>query len=89
MELSGFESQQGLRIFLFTTAFRPVLGPTLPLIQWVAGALSLEEKRPWREADHSPQLKNTGTILPLPFYLILPLILKFSRRGAYLNPGTI
>jgi hypothetical protein len=28
------------------------LGPTQPPIQWVKGALSLEVKRPGREADH-------------------------------------
>jgi hypothetical protein len=31
----GFESRKGLGIFLFTTAFRPALGPTQPPIQWV------------------------------------------------------
>jgi hypothetical protein len=36
----GFESGQGLRIFLFTTASRPA-EPTQPPIQWVSGALSL------------------------------------------------
>jgi hypothetical protein len=30
------------------------LGPTQPPIQWVPRALSLEVKRPMREADHSP-----------------------------------
>jgi hypothetical protein len=31
------------------------MGPTQPPIQWVPGALTLEEvKRPGREADHSP-----------------------------------
>jgi hypothetical protein len=49
---SGFESRRGLGILLFTTAFRPTLGPTQRPIQWVSGALSLE--RPGREADHSP-----------------------------------
>jgi hypothetical protein len=43
-----------LGIFLFTSVFRPALGPTQPLIQWVTGALSLGVKRPGREADHSP-----------------------------------
>jgi hypothetical protein len=32
----------------------PVLGPTQPSIQWVPATLSLELKRPGREADHSP-----------------------------------
>jgi hypothetical protein len=49
----GFESRQGLRIFLFTTASRTALGSTQPLVQWVPGALSLGVKRPGREADHS------------------------------------
>jgi hypothetical protein len=44
---------KGLGIFLFTTASRPVLGPTQPPIQLVRGALSLGVKRPGREADHS------------------------------------
>jgi hypothetical protein len=57
MRLDGrwFESRQRLGIFLFATASRPALGPTQPLIQWVAGALSLGIKWPEREADHSPQ----------------------------------
>jgi hypothetical protein len=40
--------------FLFTTMSRTALGHTQPPIQWVPGALSLEVKRPGREADHSP-----------------------------------
>jgi hypothetical protein len=50
----GFDSRQGLGIFLFTTASRTALRPTQPPIQWVPGSLSLGLKRPWREADHSP-----------------------------------
>jgi hypothetical protein len=37
----GFESRQGLGIFLFTAASRLALGPTQPPIQWLPGALSL------------------------------------------------
>jgi hypothetical protein len=44
----------GLGIFLLTTASRTALGPTQPPIQRVPGVLSLGEKRPGREADHSP-----------------------------------
>jgi len=39
----------GLGIFLFTTTFRTVLGPTQPPIQWVRGALSLKS-----DAFHVP-----------------------------------
>jgi hypothetical protein len=49
----GFDSRQGLGIFLFTTASRPTLGPTHPTIQWVSWAFSLGVKRPGREVDHS------------------------------------
>jgi hypothetical protein len=48
----GFDSRRGLGIFIFTTASRPVLGPSQPPIQWVPGALSAGVKRPGREADH-------------------------------------
>jgi hypothetical protein len=51
----GFESRQGLGIFLFTTASRPARVPTQHLIKLVPGAFSLGIKRPGREADHSPQ----------------------------------
>jgi len=45
----GFESRQGLGIFLITPSSRPVLGPTS-----YRGALSLGVKGSGREADHSP-----------------------------------
>jgi hypothetical protein len=38
-----------VKSFLFSTESRPALGFTQPPIQWVPG-----EKRPGREADHSP-----------------------------------
>jgi hypothetical protein len=50
----GFESWQGLGIFLFTTMSSPALGSIQPPIQGVLGALSLGVKRPVREADRSP-----------------------------------
>jgi hypothetical protein len=49
----GFDSQQGLGMFL-TTASRTALGPTQPPIRWVPGALSLGVKQSGREVDHSP-----------------------------------
>jgi hypothetical protein len=50
---SGFDSQQGLGIFLFDTVSRPAPGPTQPPIQWIPLALSMEVKRPGCEAGHS------------------------------------
>jgi hypothetical protein len=50
----GFDSRQGLGIFLSNTASRTALGLTQPPIQWVPGDLSLVVKRQGREADHSP-----------------------------------
>jgi hypothetical protein len=41
----GFDSKRGQEIFIFFTASRPAMVPTEP-----RGV-----KRPWREADHSPQ----------------------------------
>jgi hypothetical protein len=68
--IGGFESQQRLGIFLFTTVSRPALEPTQPPIQWVPGALSLGVKLPEREADHShphsAEIKMRGAIPPLP-----------------------
>jgi len=49
----GFESRQGVVIYLFTTTSRPGLGPIHPPVQWVPGALSLVVKRKFCEADHS------------------------------------
>jgi hypothetical protein len=42
--IGGFESQQWLGIFLFTTASRPALEPIQLPIQWVQEALSLGVK---------------------------------------------
>jgi hypothetical protein len=52
---SGFDPQQGQRIFPLSSASRPVLGPTQPPVQWVPGVLSPGAKaQPGRDADHSP-----------------------------------
>jgi hypothetical protein len=66
----GFESRQGLGIFLFTTASRPDLGPTQSPIQCVPLALSLGVKRPQSEACHSPpssaEVKNAWSYTSTP-----------------------
>jgi len=50
----GFESRQGLGIYLFTTLSRPALGPTQSPNQWEPGTLSVRIKQPGCETDHSP-----------------------------------
>jgi hypothetical protein len=49
----GFDSRQGLVIFLFTTTSETALEPTQPPIEWAKGNLSLGVKGPGRVADHS------------------------------------
>jgi hypothetical protein len=55
-------------MFLYSTASRPALGSTLPLIQWVPGT-----KQPERQVDHSPtsiaKVDNDGAILQSPVRL--------------------
>jgi hypothetical protein len=70
----GFESRQGLGIFLLFTASRPVLGPTQPPIQWVPAVLSLGLKQPRRDADHSPPssaVKNAWSYTYTPQYAFM------------------
>jgi hypothetical protein len=68
----GFDSRRGLGIFLFT-AFRPVLGPTQPPVQWIPGTFSPDVKRPKREADHSSpfsaEVKNAWRYTSTPKYI--------------------
>jgi hypothetical protein len=78
----GFESQQGLEIFLFATMSRMALWPTQPPVQWIPGALSLGVKWLGHEADHSPpssaEVKNV-----LELYLHYPNM--HSLHGAQLK----
>jgi hypothetical protein len=59
-------------MFIFATAFRPALEPTQSPILWAPGALTLEVKRPGREADHSPpssaEVKNAWVYTTTPPY---------------------
>jgi hypothetical protein len=52
-----------------------ISGPPQPTIQWVSGALSLEVKRPGREAGHSthlvPRSKNEWSYPQLPQYAFM------------------
>jgi hypothetical protein len=68
----GFESRQGLGIFLFTTASSLELGPTQSPFQCAPGDLSLGIKRPGCEADYSAlssaDFKNAWSYLSTPQY---------------------
>jgi hypothetical protein len=76
----GFESRQGLGVFLFTTASSTALGPTQPPIQCVPGALSLGVKQPARKADHSPassaEVKNAWSYTSTPPILLNGVVLS-------------
>jgi hypothetical protein len=73
----GFESRQGLRIVLFTTASRPALVLTQSPIQWVPGALSLGIKEARHEVDHSSpssaEVKNACSYTSTPQYAFMAL----------------
>jgi hypothetical protein len=53
-----------------STVSRTALGPTQRPMQWVPWALSLEVKRPGREADHSlpssAEVKNAWSYTSIP-----------------------
>jgi hypothetical protein len=82
----GFESRQGLGIFLFTTASRTALGLTQPLIQWILGAPSLEVKRQRREANHSPhssaEVKNVWSYTSTPLIRLRGVELSGKKKKA-------
>jgi hypothetical protein len=69
----GFESRQGMRIFLFTTVSRP--GLIQPPNQWISGVLPLGVKWPGREASHSPpynaEVKNAKGYISTPQYAFM------------------
>jgi hypothetical protein len=68
-----FAASRQYKIFFFSTASRPTLGPTQSPIQWVPGALSPGVKQWGHEANHSPpssaEVKKDGAIPPLPLCL--------------------
>jgi hypothetical protein len=71
----GFESRQGLEIFLFSTVFRPAVGPTQPLIHWVSRALSLGRNRRGVKLNTHlhlvPRSRMRGGIPSLPQYAFM------------------
>jgi hypothetical protein len=61
--------------FLFSTSFRPALGPTQPPIQWVPRALSPGIKRQGHESDHSSpasaEVKKMWIYISAPPYALM------------------
>jgi hypothetical protein len=74
----GFDSRQGLGIFLFTTVSRKALGPTQPPIQWVPGALSRGVKLT-THLHLVPRSRMRGAIPPLPLYVFMAWYLVKHR----------
>jgi hypothetical protein len=76
----GFQSLQGVGIFLLTIMFRLALGPTQPPIQWVPGDLFLAVKWLGHEADHSPpssaKVKNAWSYTSTPPILLYGMVLS-------------
>jgi len=76
---------------LFSTAYRPAVGPTQPTIQWVLGAFTMEVKLLGREADPSPpsstEVKNTWSCTSTPPICLLGVVLKqyMSLHGMVLS----
>jgi hypothetical protein len=79
----GFESWQGLGIFLFTITSRTALRPSQPPIQWVPGDLSLRVKWPEGKTDHSPpssaEVKNAWRYTSTPQYVFMSWCLVKHR----------
>jgi hypothetical protein len=70
---TGVWFRQGQVLFLFATAFRPLLGPTQPPVERVPAAFSSRIKWQGREADHSPQcsveINNAWSYTSTPSYI--------------------
>jgi hypothetical protein len=71
MDGRGFESRQGLRIFLFTTASRTAVGPTHPSYY----PMDTRGCFPGGEADHSPpssaEVQNAWSYTSTPQYALM------------------
>jgi len=76
--VSGSILCSGGDFLLFTTASRPLLGPTQPPVEWIPGV-----KRLGHEADHSHPVPTSVMRRAMP-----PLPHTYSWRGA-LSRGTL
>jgi hypothetical protein len=92
----GFDSQQGLGIFLFTTTSILALESTQPSIQWVLGAFSLGIKclggggvKLTTHLRLVPRSRMHGTIHPLPFYAFMAWCSVKAHGQLYINPQAV
>jgi len=74
----GFEPRQvQWWVFLFSLAFRLVVGPNQPPVQWVPEVVTPEVKRPGREADRLPpcsaEVKKSWKFTSTPQYVFMAL----------------
>jgi hypothetical protein len=83
----GYRFPAGARDFLFSTLFRPVLGPIRPPVQWVPGV-----KPQGRQGDettsYSTEVKNNGA-LPPPFSPYLFVTYFSKHRETFTFTGLI
>jgi hypothetical protein len=87
MGVLGFDSRQGLGIFLFTSASRTALVATQPPIQWVPVVLSLGVKRAGYEADRSPpssaEVKNACSYTSTIPYVFVECLVKHRNNFTF------
>jgi hypothetical protein len=77
------------KIFLFSTASRPALGPNQPPTQWIPVDLSSGVKQPGREADRSPVSSSSSSINLSRDRSIVSSKLSFSVFGERLSRKNI
>jgi hypothetical protein len=88
-----FDSWQGQDIFLLSTAFKPVLGPTQSPIQRVPASVCPGVKQSGHEAD-LPLVLRLGTVelcLHYPICLqdvVLNYIIKYRENSSFTYPWT-
>jgi hypothetical protein len=78
-------------IFLFSTASRPVVGPTQPPIQWVPEGTFVGVKRPGRQADLQlvPRSRIHGSVHPLPHTYSWRSVSLVKYRDKFTSASTI
>jgi hypothetical protein len=80
----SFDSQHDQAMFLGSRSFRPAVGSTQPLIQWVPRSLTPGEKRPWREAGHYSPYADVENVWS---YISTPCVFtSFTVTASFIMP---